>query len=43
MHKPIILAAENANNAIYNFIVPLRSAAIPKKKLFPILFVFEKE
>jgi hypothetical protein len=41
--KPIILAAEYSNNAIYNFIVPLRSANIPKNLLYPILIVFEKE
>jgi hypothetical protein len=41
--KPIILAAEYSNNAIYNFILPLRSANIPKNLLYPILIVFEKE
>jgi hypothetical protein len=41
--KPIILAAEYSNRAIYNFIVPLRSANIPRNLLYPILIVFEKE
>ena len=41
--KPIILAVDTSSSAIYNFIVPLRSASIPKKSMYPIIFVFEKE
>jgi hypothetical protein len=42
-NKPIILAAEYSNNAIYNFIVPLRASSIDMRKLHPILFMFENE
>lgn len=41
--KPIILAADTSDNAIYNFIVPLRASSIPKSALYPIIFVFEQE
>lgn len=42
-NKAIVLAAENANLAMYNFIVPLRSYSLPKKSLNPILFLLENE
>ena len=41
--KAIILAAENCNNGIYNFIVPLRSHTIEKQSMHPILLMFETE
>lgn len=42
-NKAIILAAENSNNAIFNFIVPLRAYSIDMDALHPILLFFENE
>ena len=42
-NKIIILAAQSTNLAIYNFIVPLRSYAINKNNLNPILLLLENE
>ncbi|CAG5135869.1 unnamed protein product, partial [Candidula unifasciata] len=39
----IIVAAEHASSGLYNFIVPLRSHARPKKLLNPIVLLFSKE
>ena len=41
--KAIILAAENSNKVIYNFIVPLRSMSLDRSQLHPILLLFENE
>ena len=38
-----IIAAEVASNGIYNFIVPLRSYAIPKSSMSPIVLLLERE
>jgi hypothetical protein len=42
-NKTIILAAEYATMAIYNFIVPLRSYFLKKHKLNPILLLLDNE
>lgn len=42
-NKIIILASQSTNLAIYNFIVPLRSYAINKNSLNPILLLLENE
>ncbi|KAL3891867.1 hypothetical protein ACJMK2_004111 [Sinanodonta woodiana] len=39
----IILAAEHANNGIYNFIVPLRSEFLGMRTLSPIILLLEEE
>ncbi|KAK3610092.1 hypothetical protein CHS0354_032187 [Potamilus streckersoni] len=39
----IILAAEHANNGIYNFIVPLRSEFLGMRSLSPIILLLEEE
>ena len=41
-HQLIILAAEQACNGIYNFIVPLRSQFIGMKSLCPIILLLEE-
>ncbi|XP_071152421.1 potassium channel subfamily T member 2-like isoform X5 [Mytilus edulis] len=42
-NRTIILAADNASNGIYNFIVPLRSHARPKSAINPIVLLLEKD
>ncbi|XP_067662095.1 potassium channel subfamily T member 2-like [Haliotis asinina] len=39
----VIVAADFASNGLYNFIVPLRSHARPKKSLSPIVLLLETE
>ncbi|XP_046570443.1 potassium channel subfamily T member 2-like [Haliotis rubra] len=39
----VIVAADYASNGLYNFIVPLRSHARPKKSLSPIVLLLETE
>ncbi|ESO05295.1 hypothetical protein HELRODRAFT_111253 [Helobdella robusta] len=42
-NKSIIVAAENANSALYNFVVPLRSHSRPMRSLHPIVLLLEEE
>ncbi|XP_036357395.1 potassium channel subfamily T member 2-like isoform X6 [Octopus sinensis] len=42
-NRAIIIAADNASNGLYNFIVPLRSHARPKHTLNPIVLLLEKK
>lgn len=42
-NKAIILASESAENAILNFIVPLRSHILDENSLHPVVFLLENE
>lgn len=41
-NKTIILAADNASNGIYNFIIPLRAHFKSKTSLNPIILLLER-
>lgn len=41
-NRTIILAADYASGAIYNFIIPLRAHFRPKGKLSPIILLLER-
>uniref|UniRef100_T1JA21 Uncharacterized protein n=1 Tax=Strigamia maritima TaxID=126957 RepID=T1JA21_STRMM len=43
VNKPIILVSMEANNGIYNFVLPLRAHVLPRGSLKPIIIMLENE